>query len=192
MNEEKIKIDYKKVIEKIKPEMEKAIDFLRNELSKIRTGRATPGLVENLEAECFGQKFPIRQLAMITIPEPRQILIQAWDDSYVEGILRAIERAGLGASSTVEKNIIRISLPPLTEEFRRDLLKLVSQKKEAVKKTIRHWREKAWNEIQDAFKERKISEDEKYRAKDELQDLIEKYNETIEKMVKEKEEEIKL
>lgn len=191
MKEEKEKVDYRKLIEKIKPELEKAIKFLEQELVKIRTGRATPALVENLEVECFGQKFLLRQLAQISIPEPRQILISPWDSSYIEGILKAIENSRLGLSAAVDKNLIRINLPPLTEEFRKDLLRLVSQKKEAAKKTIRHLREEIWDEIQEMFRQKKISEDEKYKGKEELQDLIDEYNEEVEKLVEKKEKEIK-
>jgi ribosome recycling factor len=188
MKEEKI--DYRKIIEKIKPELEKAVNFLENELKNIRTGRARPEMIENLEVECFGQKFPLRQLAQISLPEPRQILIQPWDGSYIEGILKAIERSGLGLNPVVEKNFIRIYFPPLTEEFRKNLLKLVSQKKELAKKTIRRWREEAWDEIQEGFREGKISEDEKYKGKDELQELVDDYNEKIEELSDKKEKEI--
>jgi ribosome recycling factor len=186
----KEKLDYKKIIEKIRPELEKAVKFLENELRNIRTGRARPEMIENLEVECFGQKFPLRQLAQISIPEPRQILIQPWDSSYIEGILKAIERSGLGLNPVVEKNLIRIYFPPLTEEFRKNLLKLVSQKKELAKKTIRRWREEAWDEIQEGFREGKISEDEKYKGKDELQELIDEYNEKVEELSDKKEKEI--
>lgn len=191
MKEEKEKIDYKKIIEKIKPEMEKTITILREELLKIKSGRANPALVENIEVECFGQKFPLRQLALISIPESRQILIQAWDESYIEGILRAIEKSGLGVSPVVEKNLVRINLPPLTEEFKKDILRLVSQKKEESKKRIRFLRQEAWDKIQEAFQEGKISEDEKFKGKDEIQELVEEYNEKIEEIIKKKEEEIK-
>lgn len=188
---EKEKINYKEIIEKVKPEMEKAVKFLEEELRKIRTGRASPALVESLQVECFGQKFPLKQLAQISISQPRQILITPWDSSYIESILRAIENSGLGLSAAAEKNFIRVDVPPLTEEFKKDLLRLVSQKKEIAKKKIRNAREEAWNKIQQAFREKKISEDEKYRAKDDLQDLVEEYNEKIEEMIKKKEKDIR-
>lgn len=184
------KLDYKKLVEKIKPEMEKTLRIFEEELKKIRTGRANPSLVENLEVECFGQKFPLKQLGMISIPEPRQISIQPWDNSYIEGILKAIEKSGLGLNPVVDQNLVRINLPPLTEEFRQNLLKLLSQKKEMAKKQIRFLRQEVWDEIQKAFLEKRISEDEKYKGKDELQDLVEEYNEKVESIAKKKEEEI--
>lgn len=184
------KINYKEIINKIKPELEKVINFLERELAKIRTGRASPSLIEDIEAECFGQKFPLKQLAAISIPEPRQILIQPWDTSYIEGIVKALEKTGIGVNPIVDKNLIRINLPPLSEEFRKDLIRLISQKEEMAKKTIRRWREEVWDEIQERFQEGKISEDDKYRGKEELQDLIDEYNERIEEMTEKKKKEI--
>jgi len=190
MKEEKEKIDYKKIIEKVKPEMEKAVKSFEEEIKTIRSSRASPELVENLEVECFGQKFPLRQLGQISIPEPRQILISPWDSSYIDPIVKAIEKSNLGASPVVDKNSIRINLPPVTEEFKKNLLRILSQKKEAAKKKIREARTDAWDKIQDAFLEGKISEDQKYKGKDELQDLVEEFNEKIEEIAKRKEKEI--
>lgn len=183
-------INYKDIIDKIKPELDKAINFLDRELAKIRTSRATPALVEDVVADCFGQKFPLKQLAAISIPESRLILIQPWDKSYIEGIVLALERTGIGANPIVDKDVIRINLPPLTEEYRKDLIRLLSQKKEDTKRTIRRWRESVWDEIQERFREGKIREDDKFRAKDELQDLIDEYNEKIEEIEERKKKEI--
>jgi ribosome recycling factor len=188
--EEKEKINYKELIEKVKPDFEEALEYLKRELSKIRTSRATPALVENIIVEIFGQKFPLKQLGAISIPQAREIIIQPWDASYIEGIVQALERADLGVSPVVSGNSIKISLPPMTEEFRQNLLRFISQKKERAKKMIREAREWAWNQIQRGFREGKLSEDEKYRGKDELQDLVKEYNEKIEEMVKKKREEI--
>jgi len=183
-------INYKEIINKIKPEMDKAVSFLERELAKIRTSRATPALVEDVICDCFGQKFPLKQLAAISIPESRQILIQPWDKSYIEGIVSALEKTGIGANPIVDKDAIRLNLPPLTEEYRKNLLRLLSQKKEDVKRTIRRWREESWDEIQEKFREGKIREDDKFRAKDELQDLVDEYNKKIEELGERKEEEI--
>jgi ribosome recycling factor len=188
MKEEKI--DYKKIIEKVKPEMEKAVKSFEEEIKTIRSSRASPELVENLQVECFGQKFLLRQLGQISIPEPRQILISPWDSSYIDPIVKVIEKSNLGASPVVDKNSIRINLPPVTEEFKKNLLRILSQKKEAAKKKIREARTDAWDEIQDAFLEGKISEDQKYKGKDELQDLVEEFNEKIEEIAERKEKEI--
>jgi len=181
---------YKEIIDKIRPELDKAISFLERELAKIRTGRATPSLVEDIVCECFSQNFPLKQLAAISIPEPKQILIQPWDKSYIEGIVRALEKTGIGANPIVDKEVIRINLPFLSEEYRKELLRLLSQKQEEARKTIRRWREEAWDKIQEGYREGKIREDDKYQGKDELQDLVNEYNEKIENLGEKKKKEI--
>ena len=181
---------HKEIINKIKPELDKVIAFLEGEMAKIRTSRATPSLVEDVVVNCFGQRFPLKQLAAISTPETKQILIQPWDRSYIEGIVSALEKTGIGANPIVDKDTIRISLPPLTEEYRKNLLRVLSEKQEEAKKTIRHWREEAWAKIQDGFREGKIREDDKFRAKDELQELVDDYNEKIEKLGEKKKREI--
>ena len=189
---EKEIVNYKEIIDKIKPELDKVINFLERELAKIRTGRATPSLVEDIVCECFGQKFPLKQLAAISVPESKQILIQPWDKSYLEPIVNAFSKAGLGVSPIVDKDLIRISLPPLSEEYRKNLIKIFSEKQEEARKTIRRWREEAWDEIQEKFRAGKIREDDKFRAKDELQELVDEYNEKIEEMGERKKREIEI
>ncbi len=181
---------HKEILNRIKPEMDKVVNFLDRELAKFRTGRASPSLVEDVVVECFGQKFPLKQLSAISIPETRQILIQPWDRSYIEGIVKALSETGIGANPVVDKEAVRINLPPLSEDYRKSLLHLVSEKQEEARRTIRKWREEAWDEIQERFREGKIREDDKFRAKDELQELVDGYNEKIEKMGEKKEKEI--
>ena len=181
---------YKEILDKIKPEMDKVVAFLEGELAKIRTGRANPSLVEDVVVDCFGQKFPLKQLAAISVPEPKQILIQPWDKSYVEGILQALGKTGVGVSPVVDREAIRINLPPMTDEYRKDLLRLFSEKQEQTRQTIRRWREQAWEEIQEQFKAGKVREDDKFRAKDELQKLVDEYNKKIEDLGEKKKKEI--
>lgn len=189
MTEEKV--SYKDIIENIKPELDKAVSFLEKELQKIRTERASPSLVENIEADCFGQKFPIKQLATISVPQARKIVIAPWDKTYIEGIVSALEKnSSIGAAPVVDKDIIRINLPSLSEEFRKDLTRFVSEKQEIVRKTIRRWRDEAWGQIQESEREGKISEDDKYKGKDELQDLVDEYNGKVEKLMEKKKKEI--
>jgi len=182
--------DYKEIIEKTKPEMEKVISFLERELAKIRTGRASVSLIEDIVVECFNQKFPLKQLAAISSPSPKQIVIQPWDKSYIEPIEKAISQSSLGAGPIVDKDLIRISLPPLSEEYRSNLLRVLSEKQEEARKTIRHWRGEAWEEVQEKTKDGDIREDDKFRAKDELQDLVDEYNKKIEEMGERKKKEI--
>jgi ribosome recycling factor len=190
MKEQKEKIDYRRIIESSKPEMEKAIKTFEEGIRSLRSSRGSFEIVENLQVECFGQKFLMKQLGQISIPQARQILISPWDPSYIEPIVKALEKLNLGASPVVEGNSIKINLPPVTEEFKKDLLKILSQKKELAKKQIREARRKAWDKIQQAFLEGKISEDQKYKGKDELQDLVDEFNEKLEEISQKKEKEI--
>lgn len=181
---------YQEIIDKIKPELDKVIIFLEREVGKIRASRATPSLVEDIEVECFNQKFPLKQLASISLAGSRQLIIQPWDKSYLESIEKAVSRAGLGVSPIVDKDLIRISFPQLSGEYRKNLLNILSTKKEEAKKTIRRWREEAWDKIQAGFKEGEIREDDKFRGKDKLQELIDEYNEKVEEMMERKNKEI--
>lgn len=183
-------MEHKEIIEKIKPEMEKTISFLEKEFAKIRTGRASISLVEDIIVDCFGQKFPLKQLAAISSPEPKQIVIQPWDKSYIESIEKAISKSSLGTSPVVDKDILRINLPPLSDDYRKTLVRILSEKQEEARKTIRHWRGEAWEEVQEKTKTGEIREDDKFRAKDELQKLVDEYNKKIEEMGERKKKEI--
>lgn len=183
-------MEHKEIINKVKPEMDKVVAFLEGELNKIRTGRANPSLVEDVVVDCFGQKFPLKQLAAISIPEPKQILIQPWDKSYVEGIVSALQKTGIGSTPVVDRDAIRVNLPPMTEEYRKDLFRIISSKQEETRQTIRKWREQVWEEIQEQSRAGKIREDDKFRAKDELQKLVEEYNKKIEDSGEKKKKEI--
>lgn len=183
-------MNHKEIIAKVKPEMDKVIAFFENELAKVRTSRATPALVEDVVVECFGQRFPLKQLAAISIPESRQILIQPWDKSYIEGIVSALTKTGIGANPIVDKDAVRINLPSLTEDYRKELMRLLSEKQEEARKTIRRWREEAWENVQNGFKLGEIREDDKFKTKEELQELIDDYNEKIEEIGEKKKKEI--
>jgi ribosome recycling factor len=182
--------NFQEIIDKIRPELNKVINFLERELAKIRIGRSSISLIEDLEVECFGQKFPLKQLGAISSPEPQQILVQPWDISYIEPIINAISQSGLQINPIVDKDLIRISFPPLSEEYRKDLVRILSEKMEDSRKTVRHWRQIAWEEIQEGFKEGEISEDDKYRGKDKLQELIDEYNDKIKGSIEKKKKEL--
>ena len=182
---------HKEIIKNIKPEIEKTISFLENELIKIRAGNIMPSLIEDIIVDCFGQKVPLRQLAAISSPSPRSLVIQPWDISYFEGIVNAISNSGFGASPIVEKETIRLSFPVLSDEHRQELSRLISAKQEETRKTARKWREKAWDEIQEKTRSGEIREDDKFRAKDELQKLIDDCNKKIEEIGERKKKEIK-
>jgi len=181
---------YKEFIDKARPEFEKALKFLEGEMAKIRTSRATPSLIEDVEVNYLGDKFSLKQLASISSSESNQLVIQPWDPSYIEAIQNAISSSGLGMSSSVDKNVIRLSLPLLTEEYRQGLVKILNEKAEQSRQTMRHWREDAWNKIQTAQKEKLLSEDDKFRGKEGLQKLIDEFAEKIKKLIEKKEKDL--
>lgn len=177
-------------IEKIKPELEKVIEFLKRELGKIRTGVASPAMVEDIVVELFSQKMPLKHLAAISCPEQRQILIQPWDKSYLDSIQKSLLKSNLGANPIVDRDVIRIYLPSLTQDYRESLLRLISEKAEMSRQTIRRWREGAWSEIQKLVREGKLKEDDKFKGKEELQKIIDQYQKRIEELVENKKNEI--
>jgi ribosome recycling factor len=183
-------MSYKEFIDKVKPEFEKSFKFLEGELAKIRTSRASPALVEDIEVSAFGSKFTLKQLGAISTPQTNQIVIQPWDASYIEPIEKAISQSGLGMSCSVDKNVIRLNLPMLTEEYRQSLGKILNEKAEQTKQVIRRQREDVWNKIQTAQKAKEISEDDKFRGKDELQKVVDEYQEKIKKLVEKKKNEL--
>lgn len=181
---------YQESIARIRPEFEHALEAFKKELAKIRTGQAHPSLVEDIEADVFGQNMPIKQLGGISCPERRQILIQPWDASYIPAIEKALQKAELGAFPVVEGKSVRLSLPVMTQEYRETLIRLLSEKSEQTKQSMRRHREDAWNEIQDAAKVGEIREDDKFKGKEELQKLVDNYGSMVEEAVERKRVEI--
>lgn len=181
---------YKDIIKKIKPEIDRVVSFFEKELSGIQASKISPLLVENIVVEYLGNRFPLKQLGAISLEGPRKIVIQPWDKSYIEPIVKAISQSNIGAAPIVDKDLVRINFPPLTEENRKSLVRILSSKQEAARKTIRRWREDAWREIQNGFRNGDISEDDKFRAKKELQDLVGEYNNEIERIGEKKKREI--
>jgi len=181
---------YREIINKIKPNLDKTIDYLRSELNTLQVGRASPSLVEDLEIEAYGSKMPLKQLAAIHSPEPRLIIIQPWDKSILPEIEKAIRQSKSELNPVVDKEVIRLTISPLDQEQREKLVKILKEKLEECRISIRREREEVWREIQDLEREGKIREDDKFRAKDDLQEMIDEYNEKVEEMGKRKEEEI--
>ncbi|MFZ5559758.1 MAG: ribosome-recycling factor, partial [Patescibacteria group bacterium] len=174
---------YQKLLEDLRPELEKTVQFLKGELVKIKTSRATPVMVEDIEIDCYNQKFPIKQLASINVPQPRLITIQAWDKAILPDIERGI-RSKSSFSPVVDGDLIRINIPALNEEQRKEYCKIIADKTEEARISIRLHRERVWKEIQEMERKGEIREDDKFKAKDELQELIDDYNKKIEEMKK--------
>lgn len=179
------------LLKPVRPKMEQAIEYFENELKTIRTGRANPSLVEKMEIDYYGTKTPLIQVAAITIPDPRTILIQPWDKSVLSEIEKAISTSDLGISPVNDGNVIRVKLPSLTEESRETLVKLVKDQEEKTKVSLRSIRHEVWDLIKKEEKEGKISEDDMYYAKDELDKLVNDFDQEVAKLGKAKEEEIR-
>jgi ribosome recycling factor len=181
---------YIEIIKAIEPEFEKAVDFAQKKVASFRTGRANSALIEDIKVECFGDMLPIKQLAAISSPSGKQLLIQPWDRSYLEPIEKAISREASGLSSKVEGNSIIITLPPMSEELRKELVRSLSQVENGAKETIRKYRDAAWSDIQAKTREGLIREDDKFKAKEKLQETADKYSDKIDELVSRKKTEI--
>ena len=181
---------HKEIIKKIKPELVKTIEHLKTEINSLQVGRATPALVENIEVEAYGSRTPIKHLGSISAPEPRLLVIQPWDQSILKDVEKAIVTQRPGMSPVVDGEIIRIAMPALSEERRKEILGVLSEKVEQARIAVSLKREKVWKEIQDLTREGKIREDDKFRAKDDLQKIIDEHNEKIDEMGEGKKKEI--
>ncbi len=167
-----------------------AVEHFSGEAAKLRTGRANPSIVEDVLVECYGSKMPIQQMASITVPEPRLIVIAPWDQGNVAAVADAIRSSDLGLNPADDGHVIRLALPPLTEERRKELVKTLNARAEDARVSIRTIREDIWKDIQDLEKTGEIGEDEKFKGKDDLQKEVDRWNAELETLRKKKEEEI--
>jgi len=170
--------------------MQAALDALEEDLSSIRTGRASPSLIERLPVEYYGANTPLIQLASISVPEPRQLLIRPFDPSTIKNIERAILASDLGLTPNNDGKMIRLSLPQLTEERRRELVRAVQNRMEETRVRIRNVRRDIIRDLRDFEKESLISEDEQERGEKELQELTDKLSKKVDEIGARKEVEI--
>ncbi|NPA92862.1 MAG: ribosome recycling factor [Chloroflexi bacterium] len=170
--------------------MQGAIRALEEDLAGIRTGRASPALVERLEVEYYGTPTPLMQLASISVPEPRQLLIKPFDPSTLRAIERAIQTSDLGLNPNNDGKNIRLILPPLTEERRRELVKVVHHRVEEARIAIRNVRRDVKKDLKEYEEEKLISEDDRKRAEEKLDDLTKEYIEKAEALGERKEKEV--
>ncbi len=167
-----------------------ALSHFQAEAAKLRTGRAHPSLVEDLMVEYYGSRTPLRQVASVTVPESRTLVIQPWDQSSLRAVAEAIRSSDLGLNPADDGRLIRLSLPALTEDRRKELVKALNARAEEARVSVRNVREEIWKEIQSLDKEGLIGEDEKFTGKDDLQKEVDRWNADIETARKRKEEEI--
>lgn len=178
-------------LQKLKSELKKIEEFLKTEFASLRVGRASPALVENMFVDYYGTKTPLKQLASISSPEPKILIIEPWDKNAISAIEKAILTSELGLSPIVDKNSIKIIIPQLTEERRNALIKIIGIKLEEAKIQNRAKRDDAMKEISDQFSGKKINEDEKFKLKEKTQDIVDEANQNLENAAKTKEKELK-
>lgn len=181
---------YQDIISEYEGKFGDAVEHFAGEAAKFRTGRATPALVEHLSVEYYGTRSPLKQIASISVPDPRSLMIQPWDRGALQAIESAIRESDLGLNPVNDGVVVRINLPSLTEERRRDLVKALNQTAEEARIAVRSVREEIMRGIQQAEKEGLMSEDDKFRGRDAVQEIVEKHNAKIEELRKKKEEEI--
>jgi ribosome recycling factor len=176
--------------QKIEFDGQKIVDFFKSELLTVRTGRASPALIENLKVDYYGTKTPLIQLASINIPEPKMIVIQPWDKNIIKEIEKAIQASDLGLNPVNEGMTLRLIIPPMTEERRLELVKIIRQKVESAKTKIKNLREEQMKKYKKQKDDGAIGEDVFYRFQEELQKKVEESNVSIRQLAEEKEKEV--
>lgn len=170
--------------------MDKALESLERDFRRLRTGRASVSLVDGIRVDYYGTVTPLNQLATLTIPDPRTIMIQPWDTSVIGEVEKAILKSELGLTPMNDGKIIRINIPPLTTERRRELVKIVKKMAEEAKVAVRNVRRDANEMIKDLKKEKEISEDDQFRAQEETQKITDELIKRIDAVYAAKEKEI--
>ncbi len=178
------------VLAKAREHMSKTLEHFQHQLARLRTGRATPALIEHIRVDYYGVPTPLPQLGTITVPEPRMLVIQPWDRSMLSAIEKAILQSDIGVTPTNDGSVIRIVLPPLSEERRRELVKVCRKYAEEARVSIRNIRRDYMEELRRVEKEEHLSEDERRRGEQELQKITDKLMEEIERLLERKEKEI--
>lgn len=170
--------------------MGKSIDALKHNLTRLRTGRASTALVEHIKVPAYGSEMPLNQVATISLGDARSIVITPFDKSHVGPIEKALLSSDVGITPTTAGQVIRLNMPPLTEERRRELAKHVSHEGEDAKIAIRNVRRDAMQKVKELLKDKQISEDDERRTEDEIQKLTDRFVKDVDSVVKAKEEEL--
>jgi len=173
-----------------KEDFQVSVDHFKQELMHIRTGQANPELVEGITVNAYDTITPLNQLATITVPEPKTIMIQPWDKSILKDIEKAIVQSNLGYSPVTDGDVVRVPMPPLTEENRRDLVKLIKEKSEKARVSVRQVRDKIKDSILQAEKDKDISEDDRFKFLKQLDEYTSDQTKVINDLVKVKEEKL--
>lgn len=179
-----------KILKSIEEKMKKTLENMKKEFVKIRTGRASSAIIEDIKIDAYGSKMSLNQLSTITIPESNLIMVQVWDKSLTQTIDKAIREAGLGLNPIAEGNILKIPIPPLSEERRKEIVKGLKKRTEEFRIAIRNIRRDANESIKKSQKNGEISEDEMHKLLQKIQELTDKYIEEIDELFSKKEKEV--
>jgi len=180
----------KQIEQQTKVEMDGSLDSLAKEFSKVRTGRASVSLLDSVRVDYYGTPTPLNQLATLAIPEPRMITIQPWDAQVSKEIEKAILKADLGLTPSSDGKLVRVAIPPLTEERRKELVKVVKKMAEAAKVSIRNHRRKVNEDLKAMKNDKKISEDDMFKSQEDVQKITDDYISKVDDITKVKEAEI--
>jgi ribosome recycling factor len=178
------------VKQKLTSQMDQAVEHLKRDLAGLRTGRASVALLDSVRVDYYGTMTPLKQIANISIPEARLITIQPWEQNQIKEIEKALANSGLGVNPSNDGKMIRVPLPPLTEERRKELTKICKKHGEDTKVQIRGFRRDANEELKKLQKDAKLTEDDLRKAEQETQKLTEQYGQKIDDVIKKKEQEI--
>lgn len=177
-------------IKQMREQMEASVDAMRREFSGIRTGKATTTLLDMVRVDAYGSKMPLNQVATVNTPEPRMLIVQPWDKGLIGEVERGIQAADLGLNPSNDGNIIRVPIPPLSEERRKDMVRLLHKMAEEGRISVRHARQEANKEIKQRQQDNEISEDGARRQLDQVQEITDEYVSRIDDLMKAKEAEV--
>ena len=170
--------------------MQKSMESLKNDLGKIRTGRAHTGILDHVQVEYYGSMVPLSQVAGVTLIDARTIAVQPWEKPMLGKIEKAIRDADLGLNPSAQGDVVRVPMPALTEERRRELIKVVKQEGENAKVSIRNLRRDANNHLKEALKKKLVAEDDEHRAQDDIQKLTDRFVAEVDKLLADKEKDL--
>lgn len=179
-----------KILEAGQKKMEGIVDFFKKEVGSLRAGRASLSLLEGITVEYYGSRMPVNQIATITIPQPQMLVIQPWDRNVLGDITKAIQSSNLGLNPISDANVIKIPIPPISEERRQELVKILHKMGEEARIEIREIRRKANEALKKGEKDKTISEDDVYKGINEIQEMTDKFIKEIDKKIEEKSKEI--
>jgi ribosome recycling factor len=178
------------VYDEAQGQMERSVEALRREFNSVRTGKASPALLDTIRVEAYGSKMPLNQVASVSTPEPRMLIVQPWDKGLLNEIEKSIRNADLGLNPSNDGNIIRVPIPALNEERRRDMVRVLHKIAEEGRIAVRHARQEANKSIKQQQSDHAISEDDAHREMDRIQKLTDEYVTRVDSLLKAKEEEV--